>query len=66
MLCSMFPVPLLFQASNDKRNQKEIADIAGVADVTIRQSYKLMLTRAEELFPPNFEFATSISDLPQN
>merc|ERR1719430_1890812 len=31
------------QASDDKRTQREIADIAGVADVTIRQSYKLML-----------------------
>merc|ERR1719219_689724 len=31
------------QASDDKRPQREIADIAGVADVTIRQSYKLML-----------------------
>ena len=43
-----------YQASDDKRTQREIADIAGVADVTIRQSYKLMLPRAAELFPPNF------------
>ena len=33
------------QASDDKRTQREIADVAGVADVTIRQSYKLMLPR---------------------
>merc|ERR1719150_1716347 len=39
------------QASDDKRTQREIADVAGVADVTIRQSYKLMLPRAAELFP---------------
>merc|ERR1712029_16405 len=39
------------QASDDKRAQREIAEIAGVADVTIRQSYKLMLPRAAELFP---------------
>ena len=54
------------QASNDKKTQREIADIAGVADVTIRQSYKLMLPRAAELFPEGFNFATSIENLPQN
>merc|ERR1712037_243642 len=54
------------QASDDKKSQKEIADIAGVADVTIRQSYKLMLPRAAELFPDGFKFATPIESLPQN
>merc|ERR1711881_484527 len=54
------------QASDDKRSQKEIADIAGVADVTIRQSYKLMLPRATELFPQDFKFTTPIENLPQN
>ena len=53
------------QASRDKRTQKEIADIAGVADVTIRQSYKLMLARAKDLFPPDFTFVTPIENLPQ-
>jgi len=54
------------QASDDKRTQREIADIAGVADVTIRQSYKLMLPRAAELFPVDFKFTTPIENLPQN
>merc|ERR1712241_178601 len=45
------------QASDDKRSQKEIAD------VTIRQSYKLMLPRAAELFPSDFRFTTSIENL---
>lgn len=54
------------QASDDKRTQREIADIAGVADVTIRQSYKLMLPRAPELFPADFKFSTNIENLPQN
>jgi len=54
------------QASDDKRTQREIADIAGVADVTIRQSYKLMLPRAAELFPEDFKFTTPIDHLPQN
>ena len=53
------------QASNDKRTQKEIGDIAGVADVTIRQSYKLMYPRAADLFPNDFKFVTSIEQLPQ-
>ena len=52
------------QASSDKRTQKEIADIAGVADVTIRQSYKLLLTRARDLFPEGFKFVTPIENLP--
>lgn len=54
------------QASVDKKSQREIADVAGVADVTIRQSYKLLLPRASELFPKDFKFATPISHLPQN
>jgi len=54
------------QASDDKRTQREIAEIAGVADVTIRQSYKLMLPRAAELFPADFRFTTPIENLPQN
>merc|ERR1712210_322694 len=32
------------QASNDKKSQREISDIAGVAEVTIKQSYRLMRT----------------------
>ncbi len=45
--------------------QKEIGDIAGVADVTIRQSYKLMYPRAADLFPDDFKFVTPIEQLPQ-
>ncbi|XP_044007216.1 transcription initiation factor IIB-like [Aphidius gifuensis] len=52
------------QASKDKRTQKEISDIAGVADTTIRQSYKLMLPHAVELFPKDFTFFTPIEQLP--
>merc|ERR1712047_102343 len=52
------------QASSDKKSQREISDIAGVAEVTIKQSYKLMIPRAAELFNENFEFATPIENLP--
>ncbi|KAJ8726123.1 hypothetical protein PYW07_000821 [Mythimna separata] len=53
------------QASEDKRSQKEIGDIAGVADVTIRQAYKLMYPFAAKLFPEDFKFSTPIEFLPQ-
>ncbi|GAB6031520.1 hypothetical protein CHUAL_009289 [Chamberlinius hualienensis] len=53
------------QASEKKKTQKEIGDIAGVADVTIRQSYKLMYPRAADLFPEDFKFDTPIELLPQ-
>ncbi|CAD5115355.1 DgyrCDS4335 [Dimorphilus gyrociliatus] len=53
-------------ACNEPRTPKEICDIAGVADVTIRQSYKLMLPHAKKLFPDNFNFAIPIDQFPQN
>ena len=52
------------QASKDKKTQRDISDIAGVAEVTIKQSYKLMIPRAAELFPDDFEFDTAIENLP--
>ncbi|ODN02166.1 Transcription initiation factor IIB [Orchesella cincta] len=52
------------QASEVKRSQKEIGDVAGVADVTIRQVYRLMYPRAVELFPKDFVFFTPINELP--
>ena len=52
------------QASADKKSQREISDIAGVAEVTIKQSYKLMRDRAAELFPDDFKFDTEVDKLP--
>lgn len=43
----------------------EIGDIAGVADVTIRQSYRLIYPKAADLFPPDFKFDTPVDKLPQ-
>jgi len=54
------------QASSDRKTAKDIGDIAGVAEVTIRQSYKSMLPKAAMLFPSDFKFATSIDALPPN
>lgn len=53
------------QASDKKKTHKEIGDIAGVADVTIRQSYKLMYPHAAKLFPDDYVFTTPIDQLPQ-
>ncbi|KAK2179753.1 hypothetical protein NP493_474g04006 [Ridgeia piscesae] len=53
------------QASEDKKSQKEIGDIAGVAEVTIRQSYKLIYPRAETLFPEDYKYPSLIALLPQ-
>uniref|UniRef100_A0A915KCQ0 Uncharacterized protein n=1 Tax=Romanomermis culicivorax TaxID=13658 RepID=A0A915KCQ0_ROMCU len=44
--------------------ENKIGEIAGVAEVTIKQSYRLMYPRAADLFPADFQFATSIADLP--
>lgn len=44
----------IYMACQDSKTPKEIGDIAGVAEVTIRQSYKLMAPRAADLFPPDF------------
>ncbi|EHB10572.1 Transcription initiation factor IIB [Heterocephalus glaber] len=53
------------QASAEKRTQKETGDIAGVANVTIRQSYRLIYLRAPDLFPSDFKFDTPVGKLPQ-
>lgn len=42
----------------------EIGDVAGAAEVTIRQAYKLMLPKAHSLFPEDFVFSTPIDMLP--
>lgn len=52
------------QASDSKKTQREISEVTGVAEVTIRQSYKLMYPRAQELFPEEFKFDTPIDQLP--
>jgi len=54
------------QASKDKRSAKEIGEIAGAAEVTVRQTYKLMLPRATELFPTGFKFHTIVELLPSS
>ena len=57
-------VYMAVQARNEKRKQEEIGDIAGVVDVTIRQSFKLLLTRAKDLFPEDFVLVSTFENLP--
>jgi transcription initiation factor TFIIB len=45
---------------------KAIGEIAGAAEVTVRQTYKLMLPRAAELFPADFKFAIPVEQLPSS
>ncbi|XP_050072413.1 transcription initiation factor IIB-like [Anopheles maculipalpis] len=51
------------QASDTVISNRNIAQIAGVAELTIRKAYKLMLPYAEELFPKNFNFFKHINFL---
>lgn len=52
------------QASNERKTAREIGEVAGVAEATIRQSYRQMYPRAKDLFAPNFNFSVPISQLP--
>ncbi|CAD5231377.1 unnamed protein product [Bursaphelenchus xylophilus] len=52
------------QASADKRSAREIGEIAGAAEVTVRQTYRLLYPKAKELFPEDFRFDTPVEQLP--
>lgn len=52
------------QASDSKRTQKEISEVAGCAESTIKHSYRLMLGRAEELIPADSPSHSRIDQLP--
>lgn len=44
----------------------EVGDVVGVADSTIRQSYRLMYPHRAKLFPKDFKFVVAIDDLPKH
>lgn len=54
------------QLSEDKhkRNPKEIAKVTGVADVTIRSTYRLIFPYIEKVLPKDFKHAEPLSVLP--
>ncbi|XP_075241075.1 transcription initiation factor IIB-like isoform X2 [Convolutriloba macropyga] len=57
---------LASQASEFKKTKEEIASISGVAEVTIKQSYKMMLPHVSQLFPENTSGTSwDLKSLPQ-
>ncbi len=44
----------------------EVGDVVGVADSTIRQSYRLLYPSRDKLFPESFTFATTLDQLPKH
>lgn len=52
------------QVSDAKKSQKEISEVAGCAESTIKQSYRVLLSRAAELIPPESRFHSRIHQLP--
>lgn len=52
------------QVSDTKKSQKEISEVAGCAESTIKHSYRLMLSRSAELIPPDSPFHSRIDQLP--
>lgn len=54
----------IFQASECKKSALEIAEIAGAAESTIKNTYRLMYPQAFRLFPEDFEFDTPVYRLP--
>lgn len=51
-------------AEKHRRTPKEIADVTGVADVTIRSTYKLVFEDIESLLPKDFKPTIPVSALP--
>lgn len=56
---------LAILASDVKKPMKDISETTGCAEGTLKQVYKLMQSQAARLFPPDFEPAVPIDQLPQ-
>ncbi|KAI0559566.1 Transcription factor TFIIB cyclin-like protein [Gracilaria domingensis] len=61
---SIYIVTLLCKDEH-KRTAKEIADVTGVAEVTIKSTYRAFYPYIEGVVPEDFECAVSVADLPQ-
>ncbi|EFA77303.1 transcription initiation factor IIB [Heterostelium album PN500] len=57
---------MVSQLSPEKRTQKMISDISGVSEVTIRNAYKDLYIKREQLLPPNSPFLTNVANLPSS
>lgn len=55
---------LASQVSDTKKSQREISEVAGCAESTIKHSYRLMLSRVNELIPADSPSYARIDQLP--
>eukprot|EP01113_Clastostelium_recurvatum_P013826 TRINITY_DN1742_c0_g1_i1.p1 TRINITY_DN1742_c0_g1~~TRINITY_DN1742_c0_g1_i1.p1 ORF type:complete len:385 (-),score=43.81 TRINITY_DN1742_c0_g1_i1:35-1042(-) len=55
---------MVSQLSAEKRTQKNIGDIAGVSEVTIRNAYKDLYPHRAQLLPPDTDFFKNMHNLP--
>ncbi|XP_061706866.1 transcription initiation factor IIB-like [Cydia pomonella] len=53
------------QVSYDKRSQKDVENISGLASEAIWEAYRLMHPHASDLIPINFELSAPIQSLPK-
>lgn len=53
-------------AAGEKKSMKDVQDVAGAQENTIRTIYRLMLPRAAELFPADFVFKCPPTSLPNS
>lgn len=44
----------------------EVGEVVGVADSTIRQTYRLIFKDRDKLFPSDFQFTTPLDELPNH
>lgn len=51
-------------ADEHKRTPKEVSEVTGVADVTIRSTYRLVYPFIENVLPKDFKHPVKIGDLP--
>ncbi len=52
------------KASDNKKTQKEVAEVSGVCEQTIQAICVLIRPRANEVFPDDFRFSSPIVTLP--
>jgi transcription initiation factor TFIIB len=53
-------------AAGERKSLKDIQVVVCVMESTIRQIYKIMLPKAAELFPSNFQFKCPLTNLPSS
>ncbi|KAM9994819.1 hypothetical protein ACTFIY_000997 [Dictyostelium cf. discoideum] len=57
---------MVSQLSPEKRTQKQIADVSGVSEVTIRNAYKDLYAKRDQLIPADSPYFSQVQYLPTN